>query len=405
MSKHRTTTDESSVSSERLLEEIEALEQSGPRLETADLILKLRKMHPALDRETLVEAVETARSRPLAVSKLGEWAAQGRFTRSVLEQASRASIAAYRARYFAGLSHVLEIGTGTGSDTAGLARVCGHVTTIESDPARADHARHNLGLLNLHNVTFLTGDAVEILKTLDLSRFDGLFADPARRTTEGERRKAGEDYSPPLPFLLETSIGRVRAIKVSPGLFVDAPAIGWSRQFIGYGDECLEQTLWWGASVPDSSARLADCDIGWNPPTDIPALSPPTDLDGYIVEAHAVVNRSQRVADFFAERGIALIAPDVAYGITPRPPTPTPLLTAFRIVRAMPFQIKMVREALRELAWTNRTEIKKRNFTESPESVRAELDLPPHAHEAPFGTLFLFRWSGKPWAVLAQREL
>jgi hypothetical protein len=59
---------------------------------------------------------------------------------------------------------------------------------------------------------------------------------------------------------------------------------------------------------------------------------------------------------------------------------------------------------LAELGWTNRTEIKKRNFNGDPEAIRSSLKLPPHTHNAPFGTIFLFKWRQRNRAVLALRQ-
>jgi hypothetical protein len=55
------------------------------------------------------------------------------------------------------------------------------------------------------------------------------------------------------------------------------------------------------------------------------------------------------------------------------------------------------------LRWSTRTEFKKRAVPLDPEAVRAEMKLPDHSHESPFGVVFLLPWQGKPWAVIAER--
>ncbi|MBF0426806.1 MAG: protein-L-isoaspartate(D-aspartate) O-methyltransferase [Magnetococcales bacterium] len=57
-----------------------------------------------------------------------------------------------------GRESVLEIGTGSGYQTAVLARLCRHVSTIERVPELADLARERLGRLGVHNVAFRVGD-------------------------------------------------------------------------------------------------------------------------------------------------------------------------------------------------------------------------------------------------------
>lgn len=55
-------------------------------------------------------------------------------------------------------SRVLEIGTGSGYQTALLARFSGHVYTVERIPELACRARERLEALGLGNVTFRIGD-------------------------------------------------------------------------------------------------------------------------------------------------------------------------------------------------------------------------------------------------------
>lgn len=378
------------------------LTEEGAPCDAPTLVLKLRKAFPAADPKELNLAVETYIARNQAPEKLGEWARHGHFSVSLLQQASRSSIATYRASFFKGRKHVLEIGTGTASDTAALARVAEHVTTIEGDPVSAEHARRNLALLGISNVTIVEGNAEEVVPRLSPS-FDALFADPMRRTKGGQRVKSGEDYSPPLSFLLGLHIGSLRAFKISPGLFVDPCPSGWTRQFVGYGDECLEQTLWFGSPVVDSSIMVTDREASWSPSANSSHPAFAESLEGYLVEAHPTLNRCQRLEEFFAERDIQIIASDVAYGISSSQPARSPLFTSYRIIENLPYTKKSVKAVLTRLGWSNRTELKKRSFSGDIEQIRAELDLPKHSHSAPFGVVLFFRYHGKPHAVVAER--
>lgn len=60
-----------------------------------------------------------------------------------------------------GKEQVFEGGTGTGYQTAILARLAAHVTTVERDGARLEAARKRLTDLGITNVTFVQGDAAE----------------------------------------------------------------------------------------------------------------------------------------------------------------------------------------------------------------------------------------------------
>jgi hypothetical protein len=143
-------------------------------------------------------------------------------------------------------------------------------------------ARENLKLQGITNFTSLAGNVDSVLAKLDLSTFDGLYADPARRSKSGDRFREADDYSPPLQKLLDLNFGRVRAIKVSPGLFFDPKDTGWIREFLGYGSECLEQTLLFGVKTKDSSVRLTELDLGWSPPLSPIYLEPPEVISGFI---------------------------------------------------------------------------------------------------------------------------
>ncbi len=389
---------------EDLIVQIGAIYRAQPNLSKGDLVLRLKKSSPAADNTTVAIALDTFFARLSRDDKFGAWSQQGFFVSALVEQASRSRIAEYRARRFEGCSHILEIGTGTGSDTAPLARVSGHVTTVEVDPVRAELAKRNLEVQGIHNVTCIVGDVSTVKAALDPSSFDGFFADPARRNTDGHRVKDSADYSPPLEELLSMTNARVRAIKVSPGLFFDAPRLGWTREFLGYGDECLEQTLWYGAPVIDSSVFLVDQQIGWAPSGNSGEYREPADpLTGFVSEAHAAINRSQYLLDFFTQRGISQIAPDVAYGVSAVEPPQDPLVTTFSILESSPFSVAKLRSTLHSLGWTNRTEIKKRNFNDDPDEIRSSLKLPAHFHGAPFGTILLFTRHDTPWVIIARR--
>ena len=381
---------------------LQSLSESSTKLDAPALVLKLRKAFPGSDARELNLAVETFIARRQAAEKLGEWAREGHFSLSLLQQASRHSIASYRASFFAGRTHVLEIGTGTGSDTAALAKVAHHVTSIDGDPVASELAKRNVALQGITNVTFLVGDAQSIIPTLT-ETFDALYADPARRTKTGERIKSGEDYAPPLSFLLSLQIGSLRALKISPGLFVEPCPEGWVRQFVGFQEECLEQTLWYGSPIKDSSVVVTDRAARWEPPESEETPLTAESLEGFLVEAHGTLNRSQKLGAFFHEHNIQPVAEDVAYGISAEEPAPSPLYTVYRIREDLPFSKRKLKEALSRRGWSNRTELKKRNFSAELEQIRAELDLPKHSHTSPFGVVFFFRYHGKPWAVIAER--
>ena len=72
---------------------------------------------------------------------------------------------------------VLEIGTGSGYQTALLARLCERVVTVERLPELAEPARRTLGELGLDNVAFRTGDGT--LGAPDDGPFDAIVVTAA----------------------------------------------------------------------------------------------------------------------------------------------------------------------------------------------------------------------------------
>jgi len=72
---------------------------------------------------------------------------------------------------------VLDVGAGSGYQTALLARMVAHVYAIERIAALAEHARAALAELNVTNVTFLTGDGS--LGWPEEAPFDGIICGAA----------------------------------------------------------------------------------------------------------------------------------------------------------------------------------------------------------------------------------
>ncbi|WP_028535059.1 protein-L-isoaspartate O-methyltransferase family protein [Paludibacterium yongneupense] len=68
---------------------------------------------------------------------------------------------------------VLEIGTGSGYVTALLAKLAGHVHSIEMDPAMLEKAARHLKQADIRNVTLLGGNGVE--GAPEASPFDAIF--------------------------------------------------------------------------------------------------------------------------------------------------------------------------------------------------------------------------------------
>src|SRR6266436_6134726 len=67
-------------------------------------------------------------------------------------------------RFMVARQKVLEIGTGSGYQTAVLAQLAAHVYTVERHPQLAREAQETLSRLGLTNVTVLVGDGSQGLR-------------------------------------------------------------------------------------------------------------------------------------------------------------------------------------------------------------------------------------------------
>lgn len=191
---------------------LDELRDHDPAQELA-LATKLRREHPA---ELVSAALAQARLRQRAVAKFGaEDAARMFFTPNGVEQATRTSVAAYRAGAFEalGVRSVADLCCGIGGDAIALARAGIRVLAVDRDPLTCEVARANaeaLGLAGLIEVR--EADVTEV----DTAAYDAVFVDPARRGGRG-RIFDPEAYSPPLSWAVSAALKAPHAaLKIAP---------------------------------------------------------------------------------------------------------------------------------------------------------------------------------------------
>lgn len=369
--------------------------------------LRLKSLRSSNSPAQLNRALEIVVARD-KLSTQGEWTRRGLFTKQGAEQASHPSISAHHAARFQGCRNVLEVCGGLGFDTVALARVAHSVTTIEADSETAEMLSHNLAVQGISNVTVMAGKAEDIIGSISLDEFDALFADPSRRTTGGDRISNPNHYAPPLSFLLSLPISGPRGIKISPSVNLDPMPGGWSREWLGIGEECLEQTLWYNTEVVDGSASLPSAGASWNPRGEARseiysgALS---DLAGYhLIEPHGTLIRTGWLDTFCTEHGFSMLDPRIAYAVSPSLPELSPWWTIFRIIDSFPYNLKALSQKIESLGWSRQTEIKKRGIDIDPDLLRKKLPLLPASHTTPHGVIILTRIGSDHWAFLGERE-
>lgn len=327
------------------------------------LVEKLRRRY---DAAVVTAAVTQASLRHRAVPKFGRDDAERMyFTPDGLEQATRATVGTHRAQRIAsGLPgcSVVDLGCGIGGDLISAARAGLHVTGVERDPATAAAAHANLVALDLPGEVLL-GDA----ESVDLTPYDVVFADPARRA-DGRRVFDHNAYSPPWPFVTELLSGTA-CVKVAPGIPHDAVPHDVEAEWISDAGEVKEAALWSG-DLYDGTARRATL-----LPSGVSVSEAPETGSGpvgrYIYEPDGAVVRAGLVTAVAAAVDGWLLDPRIAY-VTGHNLVQTPLASAYEVVEELPYKEKALR-AWVKAADIGTLEIKKRGVDLDPAQLRKRL--------------------------------
>ncbi|MFC9426418.1 SAM-dependent methyltransferase [Streptomyces sp. NPDC056987] len=385
------------------------------------LATRLRRDHPA---ELVSAALAQARLRQRAVAKFGATDAYRMyFTPNGVEQATRGSVAAYRAARFRTLAaptggdapRVTDLCCGIGGDAIELARAGFAVSAVDLDPLTCEMARTNVRTLapGAPPATVTRADVLEY----DLTGAGALFIDPARRGGRG-RIFDPEAYSPPLSWAVEAvrQVG-AGAIKIAPGIPHELVPDDFEAEWISDGGDVKEAVLWYAGQrtpqPPTPSAPVAPVTPGLrratllSPRTTTNSPTAPLTLAGrglpdppvrpvgrFLYEPDGAVIRAHLVAEVAEELNGGLIDETIAY-VTTDEPRPTPYATAYEITDELPFNLKKLKALLRAREVGVLT-VKKRGSAVEPEELRRRLKLKgPHT-----ATVFLTRVAGAPTMLL-----
>ncbi|WAX81870.1 class I SAM-dependent methyltransferase [Streptomyces sp. KMM 9044] len=380
---------------------LDEVRDTDPARELA-VATRLRRGHPA---ELVSAALGQARLRQRAAAKFGAQDA-GRmfFTPNGVEQSTRASVAAYRARRLRelGVTSVADLCCGIGGDAIALARAGIRVLAVDRDPLTAAAARANadaLGLAALIEVR--EADVTEV----DTAGYDAVFVDPARRGGRG-RIFDPEACSPPLSWAVEAARGAARAaaLKVAPGIPHEAVPGDAEAEWISDGGDVKEAVLWFGtgravAGAGGAVAPAIRATLLPGPRTLLsrglpdPAVRPP---GRYLYEPDGAVIRAHLVAEVAQDLGGGLIDATIAY-VTADAHLPTPYATAYEITDRLPFNVKRLKALLRERRVGTLT-VKKRGSAVEPEELRRK--ALPRPNGTVSVTVFLTRVAGAPTMLL-----
>jgi SAM-dependent methyltransferase len=391
---------------------------------------RLRSRHPA---GLVAAALTQVRLRARGRDKFGPDAGRMYFTPAGLEQSTRWSVAAHRARRFAAHPdgrRVLDLCCGIGADLVARGRAGCPGEGVEIDPLTVAVARANVAALGLSGlVTVREGDAAR----QDPAGHAAVFADPGRRTARG-RVFDPRAYEPPLDVLLDL-VRRAPAgcLKVAPGIPYEAIPADAEAEWISDHGEVKEAALWLGAlsgpggfpgpagtapggpgGLPGPGGAPGDCGPvrrratvlnprGGEPGTSAtlvpqPGLGPAPvgPWLRYLYEPDGAVVRAHLVAEVAALTGGTLADPNIAY-VTSDTLIATPFASAYEIDDVLPFSLKRLRAELRRRG-TGILTIKKRGSAVDVERLRRDLRLSGPEEL----TLVLTRIGAAPFALLCR---
>ncbi|MEU5293613.1 THUMP-like domain-containing protein [Streptomyces umbrinus] len=352
---------------------------------------RLRREYPV---GLVSAALGQARLRQRAVAKFGAAdAARMYFTPNGVEQSTRASVAAYRARRFQelGVRSLADLCCGIGGDAIALARAGIRVLAVDRDPLTAAVARANADALGL-------GELIEVREAdvteVSTAAYDAVFVDPARRGGRG-RVFDPEAYSPPLSWAVRTALeAPLAALKIAPGIPHETVPAEAGAEWISDSGDVKEAVLWFGTGEAGSvRATLLPGPrtlVGRGLPD--PQVRP---LGRYLYEPDGAVIRAHLVAEVAEELdGGGLIDETIAY-ITADSLKAGPYTTAYEITDQLPFGVKKLKGLLRERGVGVLT-VKKRGSAVEPEELRRKVK-PQGPNSA---TVFLTRVKGAPTMLL-----
>ncbi|PWR13761.1 SAM-dependent methyltransferase [Micromonospora sicca] len=341
-------------------------------------------------------ALTQAELRRRAAGKFGPAAARMFLTRTGLEQATRRVVADRRAArlHAAGVRTLADLGCGLGADALAAARAGIRVYGVEADPVTAAMAAANAEAAGLaERFTVECGDAT----AFDVSRVDGVFCDPARRTAgTGRRIFDPNSYSPPWDFVTGLA-ERVphTVVKVAPGLDHALIPPGAEAEWVSVDGDLVEAALWCGrlAEVPRRATLLR----GGTPHVltgSGAAEAPVGPARRFLYDPDPAVVRAHLVAELAAELDATLADPSIAY-LYADAPVRTPYARCLEVTDVLPFSLKRLRALLRERR-VGRVEILKRGSALEPEKLRRDLRLSGDAA----ASLVLTRVAGAPTVLV-----
>jgi hypothetical protein len=352
----------------RLLDEVGEIDSKADVL---SIITKLRKAgHPAL---LVTEVITQARLRTRAKAKFGDFASSMLFTEAGLEQATRLQVAAVHAERLklGGYKKIADLGCGIGADSLAFASLGLEVTAVEQDPQTAALASFNLA--PFPNAEVQVSDAEQF----DLTSFDAVWLDPARRDLERKGAKhitlTPADFSPNLDWSF--GIAKPKGIKLGPAFPLELIPADVEAQWVSHQGDLVELVLWFDglrekpgrtALMLKDGQRYIFEGLGLE-------RSVVDSLKQYIYEPDSSLIRSQLLGEFASQQGMTGVSEGIAY-LSSESLVSSPWLKTYEVLETLPLDELTIRKALAQRG-IGKLEIKKRGVDITPEELRPKLKL------------------------------
>jgi hypothetical protein len=310
--------------------------------------------------------LETARLRRRAEAKFGVWARHMFFTADALEQASHPLVT----RFCRQVSQptVMDFCCGIGTDSIAFSLQGTDVTGIDADPVRVAMARLNSAAVGAA-AAFSVRD---VCQTIDTPA--AIFFDPGRRE-DGRRVFHVEQYQPPLSSLRQWRSPEI-LVKLAPGVdLAEVAAYRGNITFISVDAELKEALLRLSSDahgVPSAVVIHKETAHRYTAAALRPSV-PVADPQAFLVEPDPAIIRAGLVQDVASDLGGYLLDETIAYFTTPSLPH-DPAVRAWPILDWMPFNLKKLRQYLRERR-IGQVIVKKRGSAIAPEELMPQLKL------------------------------
>ncbi len=378
-------------------EAVELLESLPPIDSKANVVRNVKALRKrGVSAEMTSVVLLQRRLRTIARAKFGEFADTMFFTENGLQQATRLAVAAHHAERFRGahLNRVADLGCGIGGDSLAFAGLGIAVTAVDRDEVTAAIATYNLA--PFAECTVIHGEAVDV----DLTPFDGLWFDPARRNST-KRLANPADWSPSLNWVFEVAARIPSGIKLSPAIDYKLLPDNVEAQWVDDHGDTVECVVWTGALARSGIARSALV-LTDGAPVELTGSTPSTDvpvgaLGDYLYDPCGAVIRAQLLATLAGQLEAVTFSPEIAY-LSNQSGIETPFAQRFRVREVLPLDQRTIAQRMKELG-IGTLEIKKRGVDIDPAQFRTKLK---HSGRDS-ATLFLSRIGSGRGAILADR--